>query len=143
MSDFTEEQIIKNKVKAVNALHQGVNTVVPEINALLAAGYKTKQDGSFGKKINGKLNVITNHAPFRATVRRDHGTPTLSADITYQVGDHTCSYYGVYIQLERDFERYPIYTVDEVVRERARKEILLSKISKLETEIFKLKTLEG
>ena len=132
---------MKQKIKAVNALHNWINEVVPQLNKILAAGYKRKKDGDFYNANKGPLSAILAGAPYRAWIDTRHKGLTLRADTHYPDGGRT-AYHSRNILLEAPFPPLKIYHASTVAEARRQKAMLEHKIRDIQNQINALDTLE-
>lgn len=134
--------MLKEKIDAVNKLHAWLNNVVPELQAIMAQGYRRKTDGTLFKKDALRFKKITDTSPFRAWIDSRFTDITLHADITYKTGDFSVDYYKRAFCLAGKYNVYPQYKLVDVEENRRLKVCLLGQIYALKQEINKLDTLE-
>ena len=147
MNDYTEAVQLKNKIESVNKLHKWINNIYPVLFKDMEKGYQTKDNGEFYKMYHERFRELVDNAPMRAHVKPDKYTQgiILKADITFQVSEFSCAYFGhsIYINNQYKFEPLKIYKIADVNKARQKKSDIETKIRELNTKIRNLDTLEG
>lgn len=144
---------LKNRIAAVNTLHQWLNDTVPGIIAHIKAHpYKVNKDktGLF-KKDKEALDALIANPPFRAHYKfSEYSGLSLVADIHYPVkkiasGGEVVNYYDAVTYLDhtnmpnpKPFEPWPIYDIKDVLNQAGRLPELEAKKRAIESEINKI-----
>jgi hypothetical protein len=93
-------QILKNKIEAVNTLHDQINKVIPLILTRLNQGFKVNKDFQLYKKDKEDIEkILLTQKNIRMYVRSDKYSIQLHGDIYYPIDVHTVEYYKYNIYL--------------------------------------------
>jgi len=140
--NYSSNEILQNKITAVNQLHHVLNKLAPKIQAKLSEGFRINAAGVFFKKDNENINTLIQMEKAVSTMEQEKIMSTirlyvnvsgysivLHGDIHYSTSQFSCDYYTkeVYLMQHKEnvwnkFIIEPLiekYTIEEVKKRQA------------------------